>query len=286
MQPEVLALLAAVGWGANGVLVRKGAHYSSVSSALLLSFLATVCFLWGMSWWVFPTGFLRSPAIFYFAVGGLIQPALVRSLHYTGIVRLGASRAEPLRSVAPLFASIIALLVFREKPGPVVYAAIILTIAGIALISYRREGEARWRNADLCFPLAAALLAAVTQNIRKAGLLILPNPYVGAAMTTTTSLLVFLLIVSASKGVGSLRLNRQSLPFYGAAAIFSAASQLLSFAALSRGQVSVVVTLTSTSPLFTVLFSSLFLKDLEKVTPLVGVGATILVVGVVLIVSR
>lgn len=286
MQPELFALTASIGWAANGILVRKGARYGEVTSAVLLSFICTVCFLWGISWWTFPEGFSSSPALFYFLLSGLIQPALVRTLHYMGIARLGASRAEPLRSVAPLFATLIAFIVLNERPGVIVYTAIFLTITGMALLSYRREGEAKWKRSDLLFPLAAAFLAAISQNIRKAGLLILPNPYVAAAVTTTTSLVVFLSTLSLSGQSRSFQMSRSSFPFYGAAALVATAAQLLSFVALSRAEVSVVVTLTSTSPLFTVVLSGFFLRDLEKITAKVVIGAFLLVAGILLITNR
>jgi drug/metabolite transporter, DME family len=286
IRPEFFALIASVGWAANGILVRKGARYSGVTGAVLLSFVSNVCFLWVISGWTFPEGFYRSPALFYFVLGGLIQPALVRTLHYTGISRLGASRAEPIRSVTPLFATAIAFIALDERPGIVVYTAIFLTITGMSLISYRREGEAQWKTSDLLFPLSAAFLAAISQNIRKAGLIILPNPYVAAAFTATTSLIIFLPTLFLSGQGRSLGINRSSFPFYGAAALIATASQILSFIALSRAEVSVIVTLTSTSPLFTVALSSLFLKDLEKITAKVIVGAFLLVAGIVLIANR
>jgi drug/metabolite transporter (DMT)-like permease len=286
MNYELFALVAAIGWAGNAVLVRMGARYSGVSPAVLLSFLVACCFFWAISWWYFPAGFLRSPASLYFVLGGLIQPAVVRFLHYTGIARLGVSRAEPLRSITPLFASFIAMLFLRERPGLVVYSAIILSIAGVSLISYRREGEAHWRTFDLIFPLAGAVLAAVSQNIRKAGLLILPAPLVAAAITTTTSLVVFLFTMSASGNVRALKIRRPSLPFYGAATVVALLAQICGFTALSHGEVSVVVTLTSTSPLFTVAFSGIFLRDIEKVNLQVVVGTLFLVGAIVLILNR
>jgi uncharacterized membrane protein len=148
VQPDILALTAAVGWAISGILVRKGSKHSAVASAVLLSLLATACSLWSVGWWYFPLGFLHSPAIFYFVLGGLIQPAFVRFLNYTGISRLGASRAQALRAATPLFASVIALIALHERPGIEVYIAIFLTVTGIGLVSYRREGESDWKIFD------------------------------------------------------------------------------------------------------------------------------------------
>jgi drug/metabolite transporter (DMT)-like permease len=286
VQADILALTASVGWAVNGILVRKGSRYSSVTSAVFLSLLATVTFLWSISWWFFPAGFTRSSALVYFVLGGMIQPAFVRFLNYTGISRLGVSRSQSIRAVTPLFASIIALIVLHERPGTKVCVAILLTVIGIALVSYRREGESDWRGIDLLFPLSAAILAAFSQNLRKAGLIILHNPLVAAAITTSTSLIVFAFVIGISGNIRSLFPRRESLRFYGAAALISTTSQILSFAALSQGDVSVIVTLTSTSPLFTVAFSSIFLKDQEKVDLMVVTGVINLVAAILIILNR
>ena len=59
-----------------------------------------------------------------------------------------------------------------------VYVGAALTVAGTWLVSYKREGEAKWRKIDLLFPLGAAMLASVSQNIRKMGLLTTDEPLV------------------------------------------------------------------------------------------------------------
>lgn len=286
MEAELLAGLAALGWAAEAILVRQGGRYAGVSLAVLMSFAVTVVLIWTVLGWSSSVNLLYSPATFYFMLSGLIQPAIVRFLHYTGIVRLGASRAAPVRGVAPLFAIVIAAFVLRERPGLSVYAGALLSVAGIWFISYRRQGEKEWKKIDLLFPLGAAFLTGVSQNIRKTGLNILPNPYLAVAVTTTTSLVVFVTGLVVTGQVGSLRGDRRCLPFYGAAALISAVAQLCTFAALSKGQLSVVVPLVNTNPLLIVIFSALFLRDVEKVTKFVILGAALIVVGITLITYR
>lgn len=281
-----MALSAAVGWATEAILVRKGARYAGVSLAVLMSFSLSAVLFWIVNWWSYPFSLLYSPAIFYFVLGGLIQPAIVRVLHYTGIVRLGASRAGPVRGVAPLFAIVIALIFLGERPGVTVPLGAVFCVAGFWMISYRREGETKWKKLDLLFPLGAAFLTGVSQNIRKTGLLILPNPFIAAAVTTTTSFVVFILSLFFTGQLRSIRADRKCLPFYGSAALVSAVAQILTFAALSKGSVSVIVPLVNTNPLFIVLFSAIFLKDLEKVTALVVTGAALIVGGIVMITYR
>jgi len=286
MGAEVFALLAAMGWAADGILVRKGSRYSDVSSAVLLGFLVTCGLLWTFNLWYFPLHLLYNPAVIYFVLSGLIQPALVRMIHYTGIVRLGVSRAGPLRGVTPLIALFFAIIFLSERPSLLVYIAVVFTVAGVGLISYRREGEKPWKTFDLSFPLGAALLGAISQIIRKTGLLILPNPFLAAAITTTTSLFLFPFVLLATGKTRSIQFNRACMPFYGSAALIATVSQLFTFTALSKGDISVVVTIVNTHPLFTLVFSAIFLRDTERVTPMAVIGVLMLVTGIALIANR
>ncbi len=287
MGPEFLALTSSVAWGSEAILVRRGSRYASVALAALMGFILSTVGLWTAIWLYFPLSLLYTGATWYFIISGLIQPAIVRFMHYTGIVRLGASRAGPVRSVTPLFAIALAFTFLGERPEAGVYLGSLLSVVGVWFTSSRREGETEWKAIHLTYPLGAAFLTAISQNFRKTGLLIMPNPYVATAVTITTSLVVFSLSLVAT---GQLRTtfqgDRKCLPFYGAAAVVSATAQLLGYIALSEGDVSVVVPLINTNPLFIVLFSALFLRDLETINARVAAGAVLIVTGIALITYR
>ena len=287
MGAEYLALTAAVAWGSEAILVRRGSRYASVALAALMGFVLSTVALWGAIWLFFPLSLLYTRGTYYFVISGMIQPAIVRFLHYTGIVRLGASRAGPVRSVTPLFAIAIAFTFLGERPDAGVYLGSFLSVVGVWFTSSRREGESEWKAIHLTYPLGAAFLTAISQNFRKTGLLIMPNPFVATALTITTSLAVFSLsLVATGQLRTTLQGDRKCLPFYGTAAVVSATAQLLGYIALSEGDVSVVVPLINTNPLFIVLFSALFLRDLETVNVRVAAGAALIVTGIALITWR
>jgi len=286
MGAEIIALVSAGLWACDTILVRQGARYAGVSVAALMSFFLSMVVLWAIIGWFFDFSFLQSDAILYFGVSGLIQPAIVRFLYYTGVVHLGASRAGPVRGIAPLFAMTIAFVFLGERPGAAVYVGAVFCVTGVWLISNRREGEKEWKLIHLVYPLAAALLTAVSQNFRRAGLLILPNPFIASAITVTTSFVVFSLGLLMTGQIRRLRPDRRCLPYYGSAALISSTAQLMGFMALSRGEISVVVPLINTNPLFIVMLSAIFLKDLEKVTFGVLMGALLIVAGIGFITVR
>ena len=219
MGPEFLALTSSVAWGSEAILVRRGSRYASVALAALMGFVLSTVALWTAIWLFFPLNLLYTDATWYFVISGLIQPAIVRFLHYTGIVRLGASRAGPVRSVTPLFAIALAFTFLGERPEAAVYLGSLLSVVGVWLTSSRREGESEWKAIHLAYPLGAAFLTAISQNFRKTGLRIMPNPFVATAVTITTSLAVFSLsLVATGQMRATFQGDRKCLPFYGTAA--------------------------------------------------------------------
>ena len=58
----------------------------------------------------------------------------------------------------------LAFFVLSERPGPFVYAGAILTVLGTWLVSYRREGEAKWRTVDILFPSAPPYSLRVAEH--------------------------------------------------------------------------------------------------------------------------
>ncbi len=189
---ELWAIVSAAAWAADSILVRKGTAFSNPSTAALMSFSVNAAVLVPYIIYQYPAEKIFQSANLFFVLSGIIQPTIVRVTFYVGIVRLGVSRAGPIRGPSPFFSVAIAFFLFRERPELIVYLGGLLTIAGTWVVSYRRVGEAQWRAIDLLFPLGAAMLASVSQNIRKAGLNSTNAPVTASAITTATSLVCLL----------------------------------------------------------------------------------------------
>ncbi len=287
MRPEIVPILSAMGWAVDSILVRRGARTSSVLSAAFLSYVVTTILMWSYVALNFPLSIVRSRAAFYFMTSGTLQPLLARILLYIGIDRLGVARAMPLRGTGPLFSVAIAVVFLQERPVTSVYLGGLFIVAGGWMVLYRKgTAKGDWRLLDALYPLLAAFLAGVSQNFRRAGLLILPNPFVAGAVTTGTSLTIFVLYLWIKRQFPVVIPSRESLPYFGPTAFVSAVSQLLVFTSLSLGEVSVMIPLLNTTPLFSLLFSLIFLRDIEKVTLHIILGALSMLGGAILITSR
>ena len=286
MLAEIVAIFSAMGWAGDAVFVRLGTRKSNIFAAMLVSYAVSIALVWIYLLATTSLDFLRSPAMLYFLISGCLQPLFARALYYEGFSRIGVARAGPLRGAEPFFATAIAVTLLHEHPTLPVYIGTVLIVASVWVISSRDSGQAKWRLRDAGFPLGAALVSAISQTLRKQGLKILPNPFVATATVTSTSLVWLLIFVCTTKRTHLLRMKRESLVFFVCAALIACSAQLSNFVAIARGDLSVIIPLLNTTPLFNVIFSALFLRNVETVTPRIVFGAIVMVTGVALITLR
>jgi uncharacterized membrane protein len=283
---EVIAICSAIGWATDSILVRFGLRRSNIFAAMLVSYTVSVACMWSYLVATTSLEFLRSPAMIYYLISGCMQPLFARALFYQGITRIGVARAGPLRGIEPLFGTAIAVVFLGEQPGWRVFLGTLLIVGSLWLISGKQQGDTRWRLLDAMFPISAALISAVSQSLRKQALSIIPDPIVAVAVVTTVSLVLLLAFVFATRRAPQLRLERDALLFFVCAALIAAAAQIANFIALGRGELSVIIPLLNTTPLFTVFLSAVFLRNIETVNRRIVLGAVLMVAGVVLITSR
>lgn len=283
---EIIAIASAMGWSIDSVLVRLGLRKSNIFAAMLMSYGISITCVWTYLIATTSLDFLNSPAMIYYIVSGCIQPLLARALFYEGITRIGVARAGPLRGVEPLFAAIIGVTILNEEPGLFVYLGTVLIVGSLWLISGKQQGDTTWRLVDALLPITAALISTISQALRKQALKIIPDPFVAVAMVTTVSLILLLVFVLGTGRARQFRMPRQSFVYFLCAALVATVAQVLNFIALGRGQLAVIIPLLNTTPLFSVFFSALFLRNVETVNSRVIFGATLMVAGVVLITSR
>lgn len=78
-------------------------------------------------------------------------------------------------------------------------------------------------------------------------------------------------------------MNRRCFWWFLAAGVTVSFSMVCIYYALDRGKVSVVIPISSTGPLFSLILTAIFLRDVERVTLRIVVSAAMIVSGVLLI---
>jgi uncharacterized membrane protein len=283
MSAELFALNNAFFFALHNILTKKGLRYSN-PTAVITSLIMNIVLLWGFSLLFLPLDSLTRSGVFIFILVGLFQPGLTRLLTYKGIDKLGVAITDPIRATTPLFSTLMAILLLGEQMTLPIFIATLFIIAGVTLLSHRGRSLREIRSVYVFYPLAASLLAGFSQVLRKFGLASVPHPVLAAAVTASSSLLVSLATLWISeRKKETFILNRKCRPFYVGAGVAVSVGMVSIYYALDLGKVTVVIPIGSTGPLFALTLSALFLRDVERVTLRIVVGASLIIAGVLLI---
>lgn len=286
-----LAILAAVALAVQSLAVRLSTKSQSVSNVVSLIFVINLLVLVPLTLVVYYPDFaLSRVSIASFAIAGLLGSFLARYFLFLGIHRLGASRAEPLKSTFPLVAVISAVVVLGEVLTLSLVVGVVLLIGGAIAVSWDARDSpvtptGKAALVGLSFPLLAAVLLGIDPVFVKFGLAEGTPPLVGVTVR----------VIAAAAGFGlylgwvRLRSGALATPTPTRWVILSGVANtvyLAAFlAALASAPVSVVAPILGASPLFVLVGSVLFLQQDEKVTGRLVAGVLVLVAGVVLIVA-
>lgn len=261
--------------GLRSIDARSGAAVSIPTATLLFALAAPFTFD--------ATGFSLIAAA-WFAVVGLIFPAVVTLLTFRSNETLGPTITGAVSGTAPLFALLAAGLMLGERVPASAAAASLGIVVGVALLSWRphaiRPGFVGWA---LLWPIAGALVRGFAQAGAKAGLLLWPNPFaaglIGYSISTAT-----VIGVNQIGRSGRRRLTKPGVAWFAATGVLNGGAVLLMYTALNVAPVSLIAPIVAAYPLVTTLVSAVVLRD-EVVSPRMVAGATVTVLAVIYLVS-
>ena len=285
MPAEFFALANAFFFALHNMLTKKALRYSNPATGVVTSLVINIVFLWGLSFIFAPLSSLTSVSILIFVAVGFFQPGLTRLLTYKGIDALGVAITDPIRATTPLFSAMMAIIFLGERITLPIVVATFMIIAGITLLSWRSGAMKLAGSAVfLWYPIAASVLAGASQVVRKFGLAAVPHPLLAAAVTATSSFVVSVLTMwYVEKSQETWKMNQDCFGWFLAAGVTISLGMICIYYALDLGKVSVVIPISSTGPFFSLIFSALFLRDVERVTLRIVCAAAMIVGGVLLI---
>ena len=282
---EFYALANAFLFALHNLFTKKALRYSNPATGVISSLLINIVFLWAMALLLVPLANITAASILIFVGVGFFQPGLTRLLTYKGIDTLGVAITDPIRASTPLFSAGMAIIFLGEDVTLPIIAATLMIIAGIILLSWRRNSMQLAGSAIyLWYPIAASALAGASQVVRKFGLAAVPHPFLAAAVTASSSLVVSVLTLwYVEKTQESWKMNRRCFWWFLAAGVTVSLAMTCIYYALDLGKVSVVIPISSTGPLFSLILTAMFLRGVERVTLRIVVSAALIVGGVMLI---
>lgn len=254
----LLALGAAACFGSALVVTQFGLKHAAPIAGATVSITLTLIAWCVLSPLLLDLGTWHAGALGLFALVGLFYPALVTLLTYESNRKLGPTLTGAVSCTAPIFAVVAAMLLLGEPLGFPVAVGGGVIIAGLMLLAARSPLRVSpgWRFA---LPLTGALLRGVAQTLTKLGLLLWPSAFAAALVGYATSAAI-MWGTAAARPQGSLRMSRAGLLWFCAVGTLNGAAVLLMYHALKLGSVAVVSPLVATYPLFTMVFSAVFLK--------------------------
>jgi drug/metabolite transporter (DMT)-like permease len=283
MTPQFLALCTAFSYAAANVSVRRGLSHSSAATATLTSLIVHTVVLGAA---VAATG--GAPKVAALAVGliavtGILQTGM-RLWHYTGIEKVGTSRAVTLRSTHPIVSVVIGVTILQEQATPAILIGTLLVVAGIVMTSWQADEQIagfRWRH--MLFPIGTALITGIVHPIRRYAMSISDEPLFFAAIVGVISLLCFSSTLTLTSIRERIVWNSNAFVPFIAAGVFETSAVLLMLTAFVSGPVVLVSPIAATSPIWTLLMSVVFLRDLERVNRYAVLGTFCVVAGVIAI---
>jgi drug/metabolite transporter (DMT)-like permease len=282
---EYYAFQAALCFSVAHIFVRRGLVHSNALTGSVISLGTSAVTFWLLVFFLVPQWALWTPAIGYFIVAGIFAPAIGQTLGYVGMERIGVARSSPILNTSPMFSSVFAVLFLGEVWSSRNIMGTFLVIVGVVILSLSRPAQGDWRKKDVIFPVLGAVAFGISTTLRKSGLMTVQIPVLGAAVTVGTAFIVLLGIIYFQGGRRALKFNRQSSGWLFGAALVNTGAILSFFSALNVGRIVRVEPLVACNPLLTLIWAAIFLRQLEKLTAQVIVGALVTVLGTVLVVT-
>lgn len=267
------------------ILIRRGLVQSNAMTGSFISLSMSAAVLWLLLPFFAPFSALWTPASLIFVVAGIFAPGIGRTLSYVGIEKIGVARSVPIANSSPIFASIFAVIFLAEVWVPQNIVGTLLVISGTVVLSMAKPAKGEWRKLDVIYPLVGAMAFGASAILRKAGLDYIGIPVMAAAVTAGSAAVFSFILLQIRGGKVAFKLTRTSAAWLFSAGLINTAAMLSVFYALSHGKVVIVEPLVSSNPVLTLLFTAIFLRDLEAVNLRVIIGALLTVAGTILVVT-
>lgn len=288
--PVAFALLAAASFSGLAITVTRGFRTNSLMTGLMVSLPVGAVVTGAVTLADPPTG-LTLRAILFFVVGGIVGEGVGRTAFIFAVRLIGPSTATPIQTATyPALALVGGWILLAEPVTLWRVAGALAIAAGISVLVRGQPGTVgsgairqpaggmRWAY---LLPVLGGISFAAADLLRKLGLEETPHPAFGAVSGTITIILLWMVVLALAPRIRATVSLEPGWQWFIPTGLLSGLGVLSVFWALESGDVSVVGPVIMSQPLMVVLFSALFLRDLEKLTWKVVAGAALTVLGLV-----
>jgi DME family drug/metabolite transporter len=281
LTPHALALSSALCSAVATMLIQRGLRRSNFYAGFWLNVAVGAVGLWSAVLLLVPRDEYNWHAAPYFIASGVVGTAAGRLFRVAAIEKVGASVAAAILNLSPLISTVLAVLLLGERITVAILTGTLVVVLGTTLLSVSGK-HVGFRTRDLVYPFISAMCFGVVAILRKLGLG-LAGPLFDSAINITAALVAASAFVLASGNLAALRYDRRSFLYFAGGGAFENTGVFLLLFALGLSEVSVVVPLAGTSPLFVLLLAYCFPSGIERLSWRLVAGAVLIVLGVFLL---
>jgi DME family drug/metabolite transporter len=279
--PHVMALSSALCTSVATMLIQRGLQGATFWAGAWINVVVGVVAAWTFALLLVPFEQYTWQAVPYFALSGLIGTTGGRLFRILAIQKVGAPAAAAVNNMTPFVASGLAILLLGERVTLPIVTGTLVIVAGTILLSLSGR-YVGFRPRDLIYPFIAASCFGIVQILRKLGLAS-AGPLLGATINVTAALIATTAFVAASGNLRSLRCSRRSVYWFIGGGIAENAGVFFLLLALGFGDVSVVIPLAGTAPLFVLALAYFFPYERARLGWRIVAGVVLIVLGVALL---
>ena len=281
---EIYAIAAAICWSMAAVFYKKGIEAGAIPAVLVRTFFAMLFLL--VLFLILRGGHFDFTLMgfIFLNLGGLFRLILGGAAYMKGLENISVSRFIPILFTFPLLTILLSALLLKEKIGIEVVGGTFLIVVGIWILS-RGKGAIGEKNIRLGVSMAivAAFLYAFSIVATKTGLKDV-DPFQSALISMPVPLLLLYLYYSMNNGAGKIfKLKKEAYVLLGLGGIAGMGfGSYFFFVSLTMIGAAKATGLSAITPVLSSLIALVTLKEKLNAALIIGTGATIAGIWIIL----
>ena len=313
---EIFSLCAAVFWSLHLIFAKKAQNINKQSAnpmdpmvglfitIFVNNVINALALIIRYGFW--PPVPVNSAGLLFLTLAGLTNSFIGRGMLFVSVSMLGAAKAGLTKATAPVFVLLGGVFILGERLGPWNWLGICIVLVGLFLMSFdtvRREsknltGTARsdtaGKRADqlyfikgIAFGLGAALFMGTGNIFRKAGVTRIPDVILAVSVGSLIAMLTCFLVILKQRKFKDMLLAIKKIEFnYAMSGVFASSALYTMVNLLRLIPVSIANSISSTEPLFTILFVWLLKEGKkEKLSIQTLLFGVIMVTGTIILIT-
>lgn len=277
------AFVSAFFAGITSILAKCGIKQTDSDVATAIRTCVVLVFAWamaGISGSIGTIGSIEPRSWLFLVLSGLATGT--SWICYFKALGIGdVNKVVPVDKMSTVLAALIAIALFGETSNLAVklVGTAVITLGTFLMIEKKQPAgpEQQQDRTWLAYALGAAVFAALTSILAKAGIEGVESNLATAIRTCVVLVMAWAIVAAEGKMGQAVHVDRYELVFLAASGIATGASWLLCYYAIATGQVSVVVQIDKLSIVVSVLFARLAFN--EKLSRRSAIGLALIVLG-------